>query len=121
MPFIIMHSISVFPRLRPPVIWPPRDFVPFHDAGELRVRLALPGFEATLRHGLLTVVLPKVETTRPRAIPARTWRSETPRPVRTLDLGTLTPLKEERPGFWRRVKEWLVGRRRSEPLEPVRR
>ncbi|WP_239470218.1 Hsp20/alpha crystallin family protein [Archangium violaceum] len=185
MPSIITRYVSTFPLVRTPAVWPWRDFVPSHDgwsslagflrdfevedaAGELRVSLALPGYEvqdievrtegrvltvratrrrthayggsveqvnrrltlpegvdatradATLRHGILTVALPKTEAARPRAIPVRAWRDGTPRPVHTLDLGTVTTRKAERPGFWRRVKEWLVGRRRSEPLEPLR-
>ncbi|WP_257459467.1 Hsp20/alpha crystallin family protein [Archangium lipolyticum] len=178
MPTIITRHVSTFPLVRTSAFWPWRDFVPAHDgwsslagflrdfevedaAGELRVSLALPGYEAqdievraegqvltvhalrrrthayggsveqvnrcltlpagvdttkaeaTLRHGILTVVLPKAEAARRRAIPVRAWWDGTPRPVRTLDLGTLSTRKEERPGFWRRLKEWLVGRGRS--------
>ncbi len=101
MPSIITRSVSTFPLF-------------------VRTEGQVLTVHATRRRAILTVVLSKVEATRPRAIPMWAWRYETPRPVRTLDLGTITTRKEERPGFWRRVKEWLLGRGRSEPLEPVR-
>jgi HSP20 family molecular chaperone IbpA len=69
--------------------------------------------EATLRHGLLTVVFSKAPVVSSHAIPVRAGWEETSRPVRSLDLGVLPREEGRRPGFWQRVKEWLVGPRRS--------
>ena len=133
MPSLFSHRISMFPPGRTPGGWPPRDFVPPHDgwsslasflrdfavedaAGDLRVRLALPGHQAQdiqvrIEGQVLTV---HATCRRMHAIPVRVWRNETARPRRSLDLGTFTTREERRPGWWQRVKEWLMGRRHSE-------
>ncbi|QRK12919.1 hypothetical protein JQX13_24550 [Archangium violaceum] len=105
MPSIIFRNGPTFPLLRALGDWPSR-YV------EVRIEGQVLSIVATRRHGILTVVFPKTPVVSSRSIPVRAGWNESSRPVRSLDLGTL-PREERRPGFWQRVKEWLMGPRRS--------